>query len=56
MADLAIKFSITPEGKQGGDLGWVEKGVMEGFDSAFSMKKVGQRSAVVKSPYGYQIF
>lgn len=56
LAELATKYSITPEGKRNkGDLGWIEKGVMEGFDAAFSMR-VGQRSDVIKSPYGYHIF
>jgi len=56
ISELAEKYSITPEGKRSkGDLGWIEKGVMEGFDSAFSMR-VGARSPIVKSPYGYHIF
>lgn len=56
LAELAEKHSITPEGKRNkGDLGWIEKGVMEGFDAAFSMP-VGRRSDIVKSPYGYHIF
>lgn len=56
IAELAPSHSITPEGKRSkGELGWIEKGVMEGFDSAFNMR-VGARSPVVKSPYGYHIF
>jgi peptidyl-prolyl cis-trans isomerase C len=52
---LAKKFSISPEGSQGGEVGWVEKGLTEVFESAFRMKQ-GQRSPVFKTPYGYHIF
>lgn len=54
-ADLAKKFSVAPEAKNGGDTGWIERGTLEIFDKAFSMR-VGQRSGVVKSPYGFHIF
>ena len=36
-------------------MGWVEQGTLDIFDKAFNMR-VGQRSGVVKSPYGYHIF
>jgi parvulin-like peptidyl-prolyl isomerase len=56
LADLAEKHSITPEGKRKkGDIGWIEKGIMEGFDAAFTMRQ-GQRSAIIKSAHGYHIF
>ncbi len=55
MADLAKKYSVSPEGPQGGMVGWVEKGLTEVFESAFRMKQ-GQRSPVVKSSFGYHIF
>lgn len=55
MTDLAKKYSISPEGPQGGNVGWVEKGLTEVFEPAFHMK-VGQRSPVVKSSFGYHIF
>lgn len=56
LAELAAEHSITPEGKRNkGELGWIEKGVMEGFDTAFTMK-LGARSSIIKSPYGYHIF
>jgi peptidyl-prolyl cis-trans isomerase C len=56
MSDVAAAHSITPEGKQRkGDVGWVEKGVMDGFDAAFTMRQ-GQRSQIIKSPYGYHVF
>jgi peptidyl-prolyl cis-trans isomerase C len=53
--DLAKQFSISPDAKQGGDTGWLDEGSFEIFDKAFSMK-VGQRSGVLKSPFGYHIF
>src|SRR5690606_17072241 len=34
---------------------WIEKGTLDVFDSAFRMG-VGQRSQIVKSPYGFHIF
>lgn len=55
LPDLAKKFSISPEGARGGDVGWIEKGLTEIFESAFRMKQ-GQRSPVFKSSYGYHIF
>lgn len=55
LADLAKKYSIAPEAPKGGDVGWVEQGTLDIFDKAFNMK-VGQRSGVVKSPYGFHIF
>lgn len=55
LKDLAAKFSIAPEAENGGEIGWIAKGTLEIFDAAFSMK-VGQKSDVVKSPYGYHIF
>ncbi len=55
MTDLAKKYSISPEASQGGNVGWVEKGLTEVFESAFQMK-TGQRSRIFKSPYGYHIF
>ncbi len=54
-AELAEKYSVAPEAKRGGDVGWVEKGTLEVFDKAFNMR-VGQRSGVHTSPYGYHIF
>jgi peptidyl-prolyl cis-trans isomerase C len=55
MADLAKKYSISPEAAQGGMVGWIEKGSTDVFDPAFRMK-VGARSPVVKSSFGYHIF
>jgi parvulin-like peptidyl-prolyl isomerase len=55
MADLAKKYSISPEGPQGGMVGYVEKGLTDVFESAFRMKQ-GMRSPVMKSAFGYHIF
>lgn len=54
LESLAATFSIAPEGKYGGDLGWVEYGTLEVFDSLFD-KPAKHLSAVLKSPYGYHI-
>jgi peptidyl-prolyl cis-trans isomerase C len=55
LASLATKFSVTADSATSGDVGWIEKGQFEIFDVAFRMS-VGQRSGVVKSPFGYHIF
>jgi peptidyl-prolyl cis-trans isomerase C len=54
-ASLAKKFSVAPEGANGGDTGWIEKGTLEVFDPAFKMN-AGARSKIIKSPYGYHIY
>ena len=53
--ELAAKYSIAPEAENGGDIGWITRGTLDIFDAAFSMR-VGKKSEVVKSPYGYHIF
>ncbi|MBX3020496.1 MAG: peptidyl-prolyl cis-trans isomerase [Bdellovibrionales bacterium] len=55
MTDLAKKYSISPEGPQGGMVGWIEKGLTDVFEPAFRMKS-GQRSPIIKSTFGYHIF
>lgn len=55
LAKLAKKFSVAPEGADGGDTGWIEKGALEVFDQAFKMPN-GSRSKILKSPYGYHIY
>jgi peptidyl-prolyl cis-trans isomerase C len=55
MAKLAKQFSVAPEGENGGDTGWLDKGTLEVFDQAFKMP-IGTRSKVLKSPYGYHIY
>lgn len=56
-ADLARKFSISPDGKRGGDLGFFSRGQMpEAFEEAVFTLQVGQISDVRKTPFGYHIF
>jgi len=50
--ELARKYSITPEGKLGGVLGWIEKGTVDYFDPLFS---AGSTLQTVKSPFGVHI-
>ncbi len=52
-ADSSDTFSA----KKGGELDWVEKGVMDpAFEkAAFALAKAGDLSAVVKSPFGFHI-
>jgi peptidyl-prolyl cis-trans isomerase C len=52
---IAKEFSVAPEGKNGGDTGWIEKGALEVFDMAFKMN-VGAKSEIIKSSYGFHIF
>jgi parvulin-like peptidyl-prolyl isomerase len=55
-AETARKVSFSPEAKDGGDLGFFERGQMprELEYVAFSLK-VGQLSQVVETPYGYHL-
>lgn len=55
LSSLAKKYSLSPEGAQGGDVGWVEKGLSDIFEPAVKMR-IGQRSNIVKSAYGYHIY
>lgn len=52
--EMAKRFSSAPEGTKGGDLGYVGKGVLPLFDSAFGMP-IGKVSGVIKSSYGFHI-
>lgn len=52
--ELAKKFSVAPDGENGGVTDWIEKGTLEVFDGAFKFS-VGQRSKIIKSPYGWHI-
>ena len=53
---LAEEFSLGPEGKQGGDLGYFESGQMpEEFDDVFKLNK-GKVSDIIKTPYGFHLF
>ncbi len=55
-ANLARNLSISPERKEGGDLGFVPKGAYpKVFDICFQMKP-GEISQIIPSNYGYHIF
>ncbi|MGE3756182.1 MAG: peptidyl-prolyl cis-trans isomerase [Pseudobdellovibrionaceae bacterium] len=53
--DIAKKFSVAPEGKDGGLVGWIERGSVDIFDKAFDLP-INQPSQVYESPYGFHIF
>jgi len=54
-AELARRFSITPEAANGGLLGPFGKGSLPGvFDVAFTMRK-GTISPILKSHFGFHI-
>ncbi|ORJ58281.1 hypothetical protein B5V00_12535 [Geothermobacter hydrogeniphilus] len=56
-ADLARRYSLSPDGEQGGDLGWFARGQMPPeFDAVVFKLAVGRISDLVKSPYGYHLF
>ncbi|MBI2342392.1 MAG: peptidyl-prolyl cis-trans isomerase [Deltaproteobacteria bacterium] len=56
-AALAQEFSIAPEAKRGGDLGWFPRGIMpKAFDEACFPLPTGQISPIVKTEFGYHIF
>jgi peptidyl-prolyl cis-trans isomerase C len=56
-ADVARKSSIAPEGKRGGDLGYIGRGsgFPEVFDVCFTMP-LNVVSDVTPSPYGFHLF
>lgn len=51
-ATLAKKYSITPEAKEGGVVGWIEKGTVDYFDPLFNASAAPQ---VIKSPFGVHL-
>ncbi len=53
--ELAKKYSVAPEAKAGGLVGWVEKGSVDIFDKAFTLP-IGGMSQVLESSYGFHIF
>jgi peptidyl-prolyl cis-trans isomerase C len=56
-AEIARASSIGPEGKNGGDLGWIGRGAgfPEVFDACFSLP-LQAISDVTPSPYGFHVF
>lgn len=54
---LARQMSTSPDGRDGGDLGWFARGTMpKVFDDACFSLGAGKISGVVASPYGYHVF
>ncbi len=54
--DLARRYSLSPEAKVGGDLGFFAKGQMPpAFDEVFRLS-VGQVSEVISTDYGFHLF
>lgn len=55
-SELAKKYSKCPSGKEGGDLGYFEKGQMvpEFEDAAFNLP-IGQTSNPVKTQFGWHL-
>jgi len=54
---VAKEVSLSPEGKEGGDLGYFGKGDMPGeFEDAVFGLKPNEISPVVKTEYGFHIF
>lgn len=55
--EAARRYSIAPEGRLGGDLGFFPRGVMPPvFDKACFELPVGRVSEIVPSDYGFHIF
>lgn len=52
--DLAKKYSVAPEGKQGGVVGWIGRGEVDFFDPAFNYK-IGTPGPVFQSPFGFHV-
>jgi peptidyl-prolyl cis-trans isomerase C len=56
-AEVAKKYSESPDAANGGDLGFFAPGTMPPeFDDVIFSLKMGEMSEIVKTPYGYQIF
>jgi peptidyl-prolyl cis-trans isomerase C len=51
---MAKQFSIAPEAKEGGVVGWIERGSVDFFDPLFRLKE-GAVSGVFQSPFGFHI-
>ncbi|MBI4366158.1 MAG: peptidyl-prolyl cis-trans isomerase [Deltaproteobacteria bacterium] len=55
-AQLAAEYSLTPDGKQGGDLGYIRRGSFPAvFDEVCFRLPVGAMSDVVQSEYGFHL-
>ena len=53
---LAEEYSITPEARQGGCVGWIDRQHLDpALQEAFSTLTQGQLGPVVKTPFGYHV-
>ncbi len=56
-SELARRYSLSPDAKVGGDLGFVQRGVMPSqFDEVLFRLAVGQVSDVISTDYGFHLF
>lgn len=56
-AELAMKHSLSPDARVGGDLGWFARGEMPPpFDEVCFQLPPGRLSDVVESAYGFHVF
>ena len=55
--DAALKYSLSPDAKNGGDLGYIDRGTMPRFfdDAVFNLEP-NNLSAIVPSDYGFFVF
>lgn len=57
MGELAREYSISPESKDGGKVGWIAAGELdESMEEAIFSLPVGRRSPILKTHYGFHIF
>ncbi len=55
-ADLAMKHSLCPSGKKGGDLGEFTRGQMvREFDEVVFTQEVGKTHGPIKTQFGYHL-
>ena len=54
LSKLAQKFSIAPEGKNGGLTDWIDTSTLDVYEEVYNLK-VGATSNILKSPYGFHI-
>ncbi|MFT3713845.1 MAG: peptidyl-prolyl cis-trans isomerase [Archangium sp.] len=55
--DLARRYSLSPDARVGGDLGWFPRGTMPpAFDEVVFKLSVGGTSEVVSTDYGFHLF
>ena len=55
--DLARRYSLSPDAKVGGDLGFFKRGELpQAFDDAIFRLGAGQVSEVVSTEYGFHLF